>query len=167
MRKNSIKIVLLFGALFLLLQSCLERKEFSDIPEIKFESFTILPQNKALLTFRFTDGDGDIGLDPRDTMPPFNLSSFYYYNFRMEYYELRNGEWVRPDITFPGFDGLYYRIPNITPEGQNKILEGEIDVDLIFPILINEFDTCKFTFQLWDRALNASNLAETPIILKP
>jgi len=61
---------------------------------------------------------------------------------------------------------LFYRIPNITPEGQNKILEGEIDIDLQFPILSNEFDTCKFSIQIWDRAQNGSNVAETGIILK-
>ncbi|MGY6561611.1 MAG: hypothetical protein ACXITV_05855 [Luteibaculaceae bacterium] len=159
-----VKILLGFLGLLFLAVGCLERKEFSDIPFVEFRDFRNMPNNRALFTFYFTDGDGDIGINPPDTRPPFNLASFYYYNFRMEYFEMRNGSWENIELAIP----LFYRLPDISRIGQNPTLEGEIDVDIPgFPFFPNNgFDTCKFTFQLWDRALNPSNLGETPKIHK-
>ncbi len=119
----------------------------------------------AQLTFEFTDGDGDIGLNPRDTLNPYNPGNKYYYNVFVEYYELQNGVWTLIPITNPP---LYYRSPVVTPKGQNKTLNGSMTIDLPFyhnPA--SSFDTIKLSMQLVDRALNESNIVETSAIVKP
>jgi hypothetical protein len=57
------------------------------------------------------------------------------------------------------------RIPNITPEGQNKTLEGEIDIALYINNPLSSFDTIKFQAYIFDRALHQSNTIETPEIV--
>lgn len=155
-------------SLFLLVMavsSCHKAEEFPVEPEITFTSFEPKSDGTAQLTFEFTDGDGDIGLNPRDTLNPYNPGNKYYYNVFVEYYELQNGIWTLIPITNPP---LYYRSPVVTPKGQNKTLNGSMTIDLPFyhnPA--SSFDTIKLSMQLVDRALNESNIVETSTIVKP
>lgn len=147
--------------LAVLLVGCFPEEEFPNEPRI---TSVVLEQfgDSASLKIAFTDGDGDIGLDLADNQPPFDTGSTFYYNLFVEYEELREGEWFTPDLALP----LNYRIPRITPTGQNKALEGEVAVALQpWPIIPgNPFDTLRFTVQLADRALNLSNAVATDAI---
>jgi hypothetical protein len=147
------------AALALLVVGCFPKEEFPKEPRI---ANPILTQygDSASLRFSFTDGDGDIGLDAGDNAPPFDTGSVYKNNLFLEYEELRNGEWVRPTLLLP----FSYRIPRITPTGQNKALEGEIAVALEpWPIIPgNPFDTVRFSVVLVDRELHFSNTEFTP-----
>ena len=149
----------------LVFSSCLKKKEFPLEPQITFGSFVVHDDGLgADLTVNFTDGDGDIGLEDFDTVAPYNLGSEYYYNMYLDYYELINGEWVLRELNPP----FAYRVPSITPSGQNKALEGEISVDLS-PIYYDPTgaDTIKFMVRIIDRALNVSNEVESDIIITP
>jgi len=155
----------LFLALFaaVILPSCLKFEDFPIEPTVEFGSFTQY-NDSAHLKFHFTDGDGDIGLNARDTFPPYDTLP-YYYNLFLDYYKLNNGVWEEVELTLP----LYYRIPVITPTGQNKTLEGDIEVFLFpYPTLTGTSgDTIKYTIQLVDRALHISNVTETGQIIVP
>lgn len=154
------KVVLALMAGGSLMAGCLEPEKFPDEPRITFKEFRQFGDS-ASLVIAFTDGDGDLGLDPSDTQPPFDSASTYYFNLFLEYDELRNGEWVRPPLLLP----YYYRIPRITPTGQNKALDGEIAVAIKpWPITVPPFDTVRFSAMLVDRALNESNVEVTPAI---
>ncbi len=155
--------------LFLLLAgftSCLKRNDFPDEPQIEFKDF-IKYQNTqgkdsiGILFLKFTDGDGDIGLDQQDTFPPFDVNSVYYYNFYVKYFERQNGTFTEVVLPLPNNS----RIPNITPEGQNKTLEGEIELKLFINNPFSNFDTIKFEAFIYDRALHQSNTIETPDIM--
>jgi hypothetical protein len=141
-----------------LLSACLKKEEFPPEPSIAYKSLEQFGDS-ASLVITFTDGDGDIGLDPSDTQAPFDAGSAFYNNLFLGYEELRQGEWVAVDLLLP----LNYRIPRITPTGQNKALSGEIAVALkpwpIFPAV--EPDTVRFTVKLVDRSLNESNVVTT------
>ena len=56
--------------------SCFEPPEFSDEPEISFNSIEFVPvetrRDSLILTFNFRDGDGDIGLDNTFTLFPYH-----------------------------------------------------------------------------------------------
>jgi hypothetical protein len=161
---GSIAKVAVVAALAGSLAGCFPREQFPVEPRI---TDPVLRQfgDSASLVVSFTDGDGDIGLGPSDNQPPFDTASTYFYNLFLEYEELRNGEWVRPPLAIP----FYYRIPRITPTGQNKALEGELAVALKpWPIIPgNPFDTIRFSVLLVDRALHLSNVEYTEPVKVP
>ncbi|MCB9183207.1 MAG: hypothetical protein H6591_04760 [Flavobacteriales bacterium] len=158
-----IKVGGLFGVLLASL-GCLKREEFPAEPSIAYKSFTQYGDS-ASLVISFTDGDGDIGLDESDNQPPFDVGSDYYYNLFCDYEELRDGVWTPVSLALP----LRYRVPRITPTGQNKTLEGEIAVALAWPVIPDaEVDTVRFQLRLLDRALRSSaQVATEPIIEQP
>lgn len=144
------------------LSGCLKTEKFPAEPKIIMKSFEQFGDS-ARLTITFTDGDGDIGLGQTDTNPPFNLGSAYYHNLRLDYDSLHNGAWVPVTFVLP----LYYRVPVITPTGQNKALEGEIAVKLApYPTIPGtDSDTIRYRVKLIDRALHISNEVATDAII--
>lgn len=152
--------------LFCGLTSCLKRNDFPAEPQIEYLDFVKYTNTQGkdslgILKFKFTDGDGDIGLDQGDTFPPYDISSIYYYNCYVKYFEKQNGVFVEVVLPLPNNS----RIPNITPEGQNKTLEGEIEVGLYINNPSSTFDTIKFEAYIYDRAQHKSNTIETPEIV--
>ena len=148
--------------------------EVSPVPTLTYIGIDQLKDifgkdSSGVLRLQFTDGDGDMGLSPSDTFPPFNYGSKFYFNFFINYFEKQNGEWVKivlPPIE-PGGDTLTNnsRIPDLTPVGQNKVLQG----DLIFELFTNNpfspYDTIKYEVTIVDRALNRSNMVSTQEIV--
>ncbi len=153
-----------------MLSSCMKPRSVSPVPEITFKEFISL-QDSAFFTFSFIDGDGDVGLDSSYTFPPFNPpvndsvnkipAGEFYYNFYLDYWEKNNGVFEKITFNTP----FYYRIPVITPIGQNKTLEGEIAVKLSYPYFSPLADTIKFTAYLYDRAKHKSNIIESNEII--
>jgi hypothetical protein len=136
---------------------CLKSEEFPIEPRLTFKRFDLFGDSASVVV-SFTDGDGDVGLNASDLQPPFDTGSVYYNNLFLEYYEMRNGEWVRPTLLLP----YNYRIPRITPTGQNKALEGDIAVAIKpWPIAPPQFDTVRFSVRMYDRALHESNTVFT------
>jgi hypothetical protein len=150
---SAVKVSLACWAAGLLLSSCLKTEEFPPEPMLVFKSYDQAAE-PARLTVSFTDGDGDIGLDQGDTLAPFNPGSPWYHNFFVDYYKMENGTWVQQVFTLP----LYYRIPVITPTGQNRSLQGDISVDIAQQVLPQlPGDTVRFGVHIADRALHVSN----------
>ena len=149
--------------LFIFLISCDKDKVFPDTPEITMSQKQVY-DNPVKIIIDFTDGDGDIGLNEGDTLPPydFNEDPFnkFYYNLLLYYYEKNDSIWEEVELAVPYF----YRIPVITPRGQNKALNGEIDVDVILPF--NRPDSIRFEIILIDQALRESNRLQTPVIYR-
>lgn len=151
----------LVGVLF---SGCLKTEEFPSTPAITFKSFEFFGDSASLVV-SFTDGDGDVGLDASDNAPPYDTSSIYYYNFFLRYSEKVDNVWQ--NVQFE--DSIFYRIPRITPTGQNKTLEGEIAVAIDpFPLFITgNSDTVRYSVEMVDRALNRSNRVFTNDIIVP
>lgn len=145
-----------------LFSGCLKTEEFPNTPAIKFKSFDFFGDS-ASLTISFTDGDGDIGLDPADNAPPFDTASTFYYNLFLEQSQKVNGVWQVVEFEIP----IHYRIPRITPTGQNKALEGEVAVAIDpYPLFIVG-DTVRYSVEMVDRALNRSNKVFSDEIIVP
>jgi hypothetical protein len=144
------------------------------VPSLTFVAFdqirnTAGKDSSGLLRLQFTDGDGDLGLSPADTFPPFNFGSIYYYNFFINYFEKQNGQWVKiviPPLE-PGGDTLTNnsRIPNLTPVGQNKVLQGDLNFEIFTNNPFSSFDTIKYEISIVDRAFNRSNMVSTEAIV--
>jgi hypothetical protein len=157
-------LVLLAGG-FLALSSCMKKETYPDVPEIAFQSFTTqfdtgLYAKRGFLTISFKDGNGDIGLRTDQTSPPFDSGSIYYYNYIIDYYEKQHGKFVKIDLD-PSYNA---RIPYLTPTDPNKAIKGII-VDTLILNPIPVYDTVKFKFYIYDRALNKSNVDSTPPII--
>ena len=142
---------------------CLPRKEFPIEPALRSIEFAQFGDSSSLVV-SFTDGDGDIGLNASDTFPTYDAAP-YYYNLFVDYYELHDGIWDTEP--FPFVQPLYYRVPVITPTGQNKTLEGEIAVALApWPIIPGSTaDSIRLSARLVDRALHTSNTVFTGTII--
>jgi len=167
------KIAIVF--LSLCLFSCLKPVTYPNEPEIEYVSFES-SSDSGKITFSFTDGDGNIGLEQEDIAPPFDPGSFYYYNLYITCYELMDGQWSVATVDPQGNNSLIadsivfnYRIENISNAGQNKALRGEIEVVLepfYFNPYSNHSDSIRYSILLIDRSLNHSNLIYSPTIVR-
>lgn len=167
------KLVLKIGIIFLLIfvvLSCKKPKKYSEIPEIKFESFLLKdtidnpelqnPVKMGILRFAFTDGDGNIGLAQSDTNPPYDSASVYHYNLYYKMFEIKNGKIEEVDLPFP----LNFRTPLVASSGQNKTLKGWIETEFTYNYPL-QFDSLIYTFFMYDRAQNKSNVESTDTIV--
>jgi hypothetical protein len=161
---RSLLFVIATGFLML---SCVKQESYSDIPEIGYGSFqlyfdTTQYAKRGVLIFSFQDGNGDIGLNPGDTNPPFEKGGPYYYNLVISYFEKQQGQWVEITLDPP----YSARIPVLNPDYPGKPIKGYI-TDTLTLDPAPQFDTVKFSFFIYDRALNQSNVVTTPdIVLK-
>jgi len=151
------------------LASCLRPQTFPPEPEISFKNFQILTDS-AKLTITFQDGDGDIGLNVSDTLPPYDTSSIYHFNLFAQYWEKDDVlGWVQGTDFMGELIEFRYRTPIITPAGQNKALKGEIEMTLepfYYNLGSSQSDTIKYKVMLVDRALNESNWAESEVVIR-
>lgn len=151
----------------LLFATCRKKESFPPEPIIEYESFTRFGEDSAYVKIKFTDGDGDIGLDPTNTSPPYNSGSEYYNNaYVYYYYKNPSGNFVLfdpIDITPGNYFKFPYRMPVITPDKKDKALKGEMVFRLDFPYHVH--DTVQYEVYIYDRALNKSNVVKTDIII--
>src|SRR5687767_10623774 len=96
-----------------LMTSCLKPPDYDEVPVIEFVSLsksvvqeaTLTSTDSLLLTFSFTDGDGNLGAsDDQDTMSNVFLTD------------------SRDNST------KFYQVPNLTPEGNVKAISGEVSI---------------------------------------
>ncbi len=157
--------------LILFTLSCSKKENFPDIPHIKYESFvkinnTLGYDDKGILEFSFTDGDGDIGLYSWETVPPMDINLF------ISYFEKQNGEFKEVVLTYYNNETQQYdtinnngRIPIINTSGESKAFKGKIEIELFINNYKSEFDTIRFDAYIKDRALNQSNTISSPEII--
>ncbi|MCX6226692.1 MAG: hypothetical protein NTV01_18410 [Bacteroidia bacterium] len=160
-------------AILVILIGCRKIVDYPDIPVISFtsvitkDSADVLdnPVKRVTATFHLTDGNGDMGLKNTDTIGPFNKDSAYYFNLFMQEYKKENDSFT--EVPAPG--GLKkYRIPDLTPSGQNKTLIADISVTIEYPYSIDNplpFNEFRYEFYVVDRSLNISNKATSSVII--
>ena len=165
------KILLLAVLLTSAFIGCKKGTAFPDTPKLKWVDYEVVPENgpidEIVLNLSFTDGDGDIGSGSDN---PYDTCNAQSYDLFIRYFEKINGNYQE---IFPvdTTSCLYFhqRLPDITPEGQNKILEGNIYAPFVYigyPSNGN-VDTIKFEVVLKDRAGNKSNIASSPGLFIP
>ncbi len=157
--------LVLFVSGLLFFTSCMKKEIYPDIPQIEFAGWQSVFDTgqfpkRGILAITFKDGNGDIGLNPADTFPPFNKQGDYYYNYVFIYYEKQMGTYVKIDLD-PPFSA---RIPILTPDNPNKAIKGII-VDTLALNPHPLFDTIRFDLFIYDRALHKSNVVTTPDII--
>ena len=136
--------------------SCTKEDTYPVTPEISFKSLEIFKngsgKDSLLLTFTFSDGDGDIGTWEGDTV---NRDVF------VSMFEMQNGVFVKFNDPFGAFN---YRIPFLKPRGNNKSLKGDIEINIDYNIF-QPNDTIRYELYMKDRADHISNTISTSTII--
>jgi hypothetical protein len=151
-----------------MLLGCKEDKALPNHkPSIALESIELIKnQNQLdsvmLVRFSYEDKNGDIGLGRTDTLPPFNPGSKFQFNLHVNMYDESGA--VKTILTRQGSsDTLDFnqRIPNLTPDGKNKRINGEMTIEFDASSLVLYPPVVSFDLVLYDRALNSSNKIES------
>ncbi|MBD3638623.1 MAG: hypothetical protein HUJ25_14825 [Crocinitomicaceae bacterium] len=164
---TKIKLITASLAVIILCFSCFKSEEYPLEPVISDPQVQVLGDS-AVVSFSFTDGDADLGLEPSDTFGVHAPGSYYYYNIYLDYFEKDDSQGWVPGMDLSGDTIRFaYRIKPIEVSENTKGIKGTIDVDI--QNFANPFstqsDTVKFAIKLIDRALNESNVIETSEII--
>ncbi len=151
----------------ILLIACEAPRSYPDTPEIKFKSLLIADSVDGLdnkiklvqLTVSVVDGDGDIGIKFSDGIYP-GFEDLDSSDMFIDLFEKIDGEFVKVDL----LAGDKYKIPYMEPEGQDKTFKGDIEVSIPYSDTLFTYDTIKYSFYIYDRAMHKSNIAESPVI---
>ena len=150
-------------SLALLQAACNKVPLYPDEPILTEGSFELLKNSigqdtAVLIKFKFTDGDGDLGLTASDTIPPYDKNLF------VAYFQKVDGKFEK--IVLPGTtDTLNFnsRIRDYNITGANA---AQAEVALNINISVVLADTIMFEYYLRDKARNISNKLSTgPIAL--
>src|SRR5690606_12399297 len=125
-----------FFSLLIIFHSCGEAEfEFPNEPDLKLvsvEQYKLNGKDSLVeVVLNYTDGDGNIGLEPADTLPPFQFGGPYFYNLIIHIYHVENG--IEKPLYFPlTTDTINFndRIKNLTPTGKHKSIQGELKLSL-------------------------------------
>lgn len=147
--------------LTLFLAQCREPETYPDEPVIRYESFVLYVQQNNLgvetligeVNFSFTDGDGNVGMEPISDTAAIGLPDTVQYNLFMQLYDYQDSAF----IPIPEEEGGYLKY--IIPFLDKQPLSGTISVTLEYPLI--RYDTIFYTFYMVDRDYNRSNTDTT------
>lgn len=166
----------LIGLLLLALavSACQKPVEYPIEPKIAYEGFTYLMNpdstfsGEGVISFSYTDGDGDLGLDDADTLPPFGFNDAHYYNMVVDYLKCVNGEFVKTPLLSwnaqtQSYDTVSFnaRFKRLRDSEEPKAISGTMDYKLTVQNPFSPNDTVKFEIRIFDRALHESNVILT------
>jgi hypothetical protein len=158
-----IKFIFSLVILGVLVSSCF-KSEVYPVEPIIYDPVFLISGDSAQLTFSFTDGDGDIGLAPGDTLAPYEPDSYFHYNLHIDYYEKDDVDGWQRGRDLDGDSIIFqYRLKPIVVKGKARGIKGTMEVlmrDFANPFS-DQSDTIKFTIRLIDKALNESDVIET------
>lgn len=151
--------------MFLGLYSCKVDTNFSKTPHIFEGSYSILKaldgsDSVVVIKFKFTDGDGNVGLTQSDTTPPHNRNLF------VDYFEKEQDGVFRKQLIPKSTDTINFnsRIDDLKSVSKTP-LEGIVELSI--NVEISNADTIRFDYYIEDRDFHKSNLISTgPISLK-
>ena len=173
--------VIVLGLMVLLATACQKQPEYPIEPSIAYNGFTYLFNadstfsGEGILSFSYTDGDGDLGLDDADTLYPFGPNDPHYYNMVVDYLKSVNGEFVKTpllswNVMTQTFDTITFsaRFRRLRDSEEPKPISGTMEYTLTVQNPFSPNDTIKFEIHILDRALHESNVIQTePIYTNP
>ena len=173
--KNKCLIGLLLVAMAAV--SCQKPVEYPIEPKIAYECFAYLMNpdstfsGEGIISFSYTDGDGDLGLDDTDTLPPFGFNDAHYYNMLVDYLKCVNGVFVKTpllswNVQTQSYDTVSFnaRFKRLRDSENPKAISGTMEYKLTVQNPFSPNDTVKFEIRIFDRALHESNVIQTEAI---
>lgn len=163
--------------LLLALAACQKKVEYPVEPHVSYQGLTYgynadsTLDGTVTLSFGYTDGDGDLGLDDNDTLYPFGPGDPYYYNLIIDYYKWNGTTFVETPLltwnaVFQRYDTLSFnsRIKRLSHHPNGNAISGTIDYTMVLRNPLSPDDTVQVKAHIVDRALNESNTIETEAI---
>lgn len=167
------KIGLLVTVVFMMI-SCQEPVEYPIEPVISYQGISYLMDADSTLTgdvmlsFGYTDGDGDLGLDDSDSLYPFGPNDPHYYNLLIDYLRWDGNEFVETPLLSwnpqtQSYDTISFnaRFKRLVFHDEEKAISGTMDYKMTLLNPISPDDTVKLRVRIIDRALHLSNAIET------
>ncbi len=163
--KTAFSIAVFLFAFMMIFSSCEKIQSYPDTPSVSYKAFNLYKSQDVLgntillgeLEIRFTDGDGDIGIQQPDSSV---MADSLKYNLFLTLWTLKNNDWTPASDDTPVQN---FRIPYIERTGQNKTLTGTVIVSLEYKTI--QYDTIRYTFYLVDRKFHKSNVDTTETII--
>ncbi|MCB2379094.1 hypothetical protein LGH70_15945 [Hymenobacter sp. BT635] len=162
-----------------LLPSCIEAPDYPDAPRIEFKELRVernapggvfVPIDSVKITVDFTDGNGDLGLEPDELSAPYNpRDANGNYNRTTDNYFIKAFRRSSPTAEFVPYEsgstqGYSSRYPRLfSPDGKTGPLKGSITFTLPLTLGSPFFpgEELRFEVSIMDRALNESNKITT------
>ncbi len=165
MKKVSVVIYLFIIGL---LSGCYKEPSFELNPlisfgslrkEIRIDAFTGSKKDSLILTIKYQDGDGDLGLNEKEKATA-ELKNDY--NYRIKLFRKKRGVFQEFIPAVP-YSGYFIRLRNDAKPGP---IEGDISYSIDFPHPFTPLkDSLKFQITIKDRAGNISNMVESSVIV--
>lgn len=177
MRRQLIQPYLLLAGIALLLSSCFNEPNYSDVPSIDFKGIfrytlaagTGVGQSKrdsVVITIGFKDGKGDLGTSSETYTADTTRykANGGWGNYEIKTFRLENKQYVERPLAINNF----LTFPNLARNKPQGAIEGTLDFGQIFPYgnRVYNYPT-KFRIRIRDRALQVSNTIETDTLTLP
>ena len=164
---KKVSVILILPLLFVL-WGCYDEVSFDNKPaiefvslskEIRLDQFSGSKKDSVILTIKFQDGDGDLGLNEAEKTKAEVNNDF---NYLIRLYRKKNGVFKEfiPDNPYSGY------FPRLKEDTNKGPIEGTLAYTMQFPHPFTPLkDSLKFQVTIKDRAGNISNSVESSIII--
>ena len=168
-----LKFLVYFSLMLVILSCGTTELEYPVEPELTFKEYEFsrevddfgVTNDIYELTFEYIDGDGDIGMS--DDEISLGDSGDIKHVLFVDYMEKQKNGNFKPVSCVLGTEPetKKWRLPIITPVGNNKAIRGEMKVK-VSPCVTpkDTVKVLKFGIYIYDRALHKSNVIESPEI---
>ena len=167
----------LLVAVVFMMTCCQEPVEYPIEPVINYQGISYLMDadstitGDVVLSFGYTDGDGDLGLDDSDSLYPFGPHDPHYYNLLIDYLRWDGSAFVETPLLnwnqqTQSYDTISFnaRFKRLVFHDEEKAISGTMDYRMTLLNPISPNDTVKLRVRIIDRALHESNTIETEAI---
>lgn len=156
-RLKSILLIFLFTITYI---GCVKKKGYPTTPEIEYKYFTPYVGDSADFSVKFTDGDGDIGVDESDTTKTLYVNYYYKDTITQKYigyYNPLTNDTLKTGYVVKKPSDAYKGIP----------ITGEVRVRIQKYRHSKKIKNIRYVVYLLDAAGNKSNVITTPDFVVP
>jgi hypothetical protein len=158
-----LSLVAIFGITVI---SCLDEPQYSEIPSIEFDKIIFKDVKDAtsadslIVSLKFRDGDGNVGIDPTELQEPFNDK--FFFQFPDKSYITYKTKRTNPNYdTLPAFVKPY----NCT--NWEVVTQNQKVIDTLYFQLNPNYNNIFITFQVKDASGNFQDYDWTTIYTYP
>lgn len=175
MPKRFIHYSLFFLGIAAVLTACLDKPDFSFTPEISNASVVSYPTTEGfsgaradslVISFKYRDGDGDLGISAEERSDTVLLNTRYrdWGNYELRAFRYDKGQFI--EVDFPTNRKLFF--PRLYKSEKAGPIEGTLNFSQNFTYFRGyRMTPLKFSIRIRDRALRTSNVIESDTISLP
>ena len=143
----------------------MKKPDFPNEPQLEYVGFTkysalSVTDSIGTVHLKFTDGDGNVGLNISDDSGPFHKDSIYSKNLFISPFKKIDGQFVPAFAYTPNHVRISPRLSDT-----DDPIEGDIDANVLFPARTasdgSDTVVLRWEIQLVDHELNHSNVITT------